>query len=67
MTECSSVPTTMTMIYGKEIVDWNFTEGGGIAVVNGQILTGSMGAQIMAKGSIGMPGEVLVTQWKKSE
>lgn len=62
MTECSSVPTTMTMIYGKEIVDWNFTEGGGIAVVNGQILTGSMGAQIMAKGSIGMPGEVLVTQ-----
>lgn len=62
MTECSSVPTTMTMIYGKEIVDWNFMEGGGIAVVTGQILTGSMGTQIMAKGSIGIPGEVLVTQ-----
>lgn len=45
--------------------NWNFTEGGGIAVVTGQILTGNMGTQIMAKGLSGKPGEVMVTQWKK--
>lgn len=48
-------------------MDWNFTEGGGIAIVTWQILTGSMGTQILAKGSIGKPGEVMVTHWKKSE
>lgn len=65
MTECTSVRTTMTTMHGKAIVDWNFTEGGGTAVVTGQILTGSMGTQIMAKGLSGNPGEVMDTQYKK--
>lgn len=52
----------MTTMHGKAIVDWNFTEGGGTAVVTEQILTGSMGTQIMAKGLSGKPGEVMVTQ-----
>lgn len=62
MMGCSSVRTTMTTMHGREIVDWNFTEGGGIAVVTVQILTGSMGTQILAKGLSGKPGEVMVTQ-----
>lgn len=62
MTGCYLVRTTMRTIYGKEIVDWNFAEGGGITDVNRQILTGSTEAQIMAKGSIGIPGKVTFTQ-----
>lgn len=62
MTESSSVRTTMTTIYGGVTVDQNFEEGGGIKIVTGQILMGSMETQLMAKGSIGNIGKIIITQ-----
>lgn len=41
---------------------YGITERGGIMHVTWQILTGSMGTQIMTKGSIGMTGKVTITQ-----
>lgn len=47
---CSSLRTTVTMIIQVVTVDQLGAEVGGITHATGQILTGSMGTQIMAKG-----------------
>lgn len=62
MTESSSVRTKMTTIYGGVTVDQNFEEGGDITIVTRQILMGSMETQLMAKGSIGIIGKIMITQ-----
>lgn len=51
---------TMTMMGGT--VHQFTAELGGITHVTGQILTGSMGTQTMAKESTGIPGKVSITQ-----
>lgn len=62
MTECTSPHMTVTTITGQITVQQHIMERGGITHVTGQILTGNMGTLNMAKGSIGIPGKVSITQ-----